>query len=503
MKKAKEDEARPKSIDMISGLPKEILHKILYSVSQKDAVRTSVLSKSWRNIWSTRTNLDLDFSHPNFTRSKQEFLTVVDKTLQLYRDQRLCLEEFHLSVSLLGDYYSDRESVSLLDKWIPLLTSMGVKEFRLSILSNEFVDLSSVVFKAESLVFFCLKKCKLGEKIPENIPFGSLQVLRLENIFFENEIVFEKIISSCPLLTTMWFHECRGLKTIKLENKLHKYLKHFTFIGCYTYVNNKLMVEIDAPTIETIKIFGSKIRFGEHHFRNLKSLSINWWLSSCTDSIELCIDAPNINHFEYNGNFIPSISFAPTSNEWRSSHVRFYIQDVQDARLWFVELSKLLQALSPSEISLDFVQFTHYRIAHDREDVLVHDIFDCSGNGPVAVEHLELSSVDLSASLYFLNGLFRICCPRKITQHLLMRGGSWNEKQLIEYFRYIRERRDYGETLRDLEDLSIECFDTSRQQWQPVQMATLLVSELRNISRIRYRLKWSDSSFRKIPTFYI
>ncbi|EYU30179.1 hypothetical protein MIMGU_mgv1a008322mg [Erythranthe guttata] len=377
MKKAKEDEARPKSIDMISGLPKEILHKILYSVSQKDAVRTSVLSKSWRNIWSTRTNLDLDFSHPNFTRSKQEFLTVVDKTLQLYRDQRLCLEEFHLSVSLLGDYYSDRESVSLLDKWIPLLTSMGVKEFRLSILSNEFVDLSSVVFKAESLVFFCLKKCKLGEKIPENIPFGSLQVLRLENIFFENEIVFEKIISSCPLLTTMWFHECRGLKTIKLENKLHKYLKHFTFIGCYTY-------------------------------------------------------------------------------------------DVQDARLWFVELSKLLQALSPSEISLDFVQFTHYRIAHDREDVLVHDIFDCSGNGPVAVEHLELSSVDLSASLYFLN-----------------------------------ERRDYGETLRDLEDLSIECFDTSRQQWQPVQMATLLVSELRNISRIRYRLKWSDSSFRKIPTFYI
>ncbi|EYU30178.1 hypothetical protein MIMGU_mgv1a025101mg [Erythranthe guttata] len=200
-------------MDRISELPKEILHRILYFLSQKDAVRTSVLSKSWRYIWCTRPNLD--FSHKSFKGDKTKFLSVVDKTLQHYCNQRLCLEEFRLC--MLGDDSADQESVLFFDKWIPLLTSMGVKDFQLSIIAEQsvrgIIDLH-VVLKAESLTLLWLYNCNLGQNIPENIPFVRLQELQLCNVLIKNEIV-DKIISSCPLLTTMLFLDCEGLKTIK------------------------------------------------------------------------------------------------------------------------------------------------------------------------------------------------------------------------------------------------------------------------------------------------
>ncbi|EYU33034.1 hypothetical protein MIMGU_mgv1a019771mg [Erythranthe guttata] len=190
-------------MDRLSDLPKDILHRILYFLSQEDAVRTSVLSTSWRYIWCTRPNLD--FSDINFKGNKQDFLSTVETTLQQYYDQGLSLEKFRLYLSLLGKDYSHHESMLLLDKWVPLLKVMRVKEFCLSILSDHtpgITDLSSVVFKAEALELLHLNRCSLGKNIPENIPFLRLQVLRLSNVLVENE-VFEKLISSCPLLTTM------------------------------------------------------------------------------------------------------------------------------------------------------------------------------------------------------------------------------------------------------------------------------------------------------------
>ncbi|EYU44110.1 hypothetical protein MIMGU_mgv1a023378mg, partial [Erythranthe guttata] len=220
MEKAKRDSL---SIDRISDLPKDILHRILYFLSQEDVVRTSVLCKSWRYVWCTRPNLD--FSDINFKGNKQDFLSTVDKTLQQYYDQCLSLEKFRLYLSL-----SDHT---------PGIT-----------------DMPSVVFKAESLELLHLNRCNLGQNIPENIPFVRLRVLRLSNVSVENE-VFEKIISSCPLLTTMSLDGCKGLKTIKLEKKIHKHLKHFTFINLMNRTAEKCNIEIDIPTLETIEIMGN------------------------------------------------------------------------------------------------------------------------------------------------------------------------------------------------------------------------------------------------------
>ncbi|XP_012857594.1 PREDICTED: F-box/LRR-repeat protein 25-like [Erythranthe guttata] len=224
MEKAKRDSL---SIDRISDLPKDILHRILYFLSQEDVVRTSVLCKSWRYVWCTRPNLD--FSDINFK----------------------------------GKDYSHHESVLLLDQMGPITQSYARKG-----------NLSLLVFPIILLELpICPRWCNLGQNIPENIPFVRLRVLRLSNVSVENE-VFEKIISSCPLLTTMSLDGCKGLKTIKLEKKIHKHLKHFTFINLMNRTAEKCNIEIDIPTLETIEIMGSKIRCSMRNLSILKTLSL-------------------------------------------------------------------------------------------------------------------------------------------------------------------------------------------------------------------------------------
>ncbi|KAL7149600.1 hypothetical protein ABFS83_05G052100 [Erythranthe nasuta] len=451
-------------MDRISDLPKDILQRILYLLSQEDAVRTSVLSKSWRYIWCTRPNLD--FSDNNFKGNNQQFLSTVGNTLHLYSDQRLCLDEFRLSILLV-----DHEWVSLLEKWIPLLSDMGVKDFRLSIPSDfsnrEIIDLPSVVFKAESLKSLHLYRFNLGKNIPENILFVRLQVLQLSHVVLHEKGVLDKIMSSCPLLTDMWLQECKVLETVKLEKKLHKYLKHFTFINRTNHAG--CSIEIDVPTLVTIRIIGCKLRFNCRKFSNLKIITLR---SVEIVQSQLCIDAPNILYFQYSGSLIPSISFASAS---MVSNLSLYIRDddvEEDAQSWFLGLSKLLQGLRRSEISLSIFQFATNNVHVVEDEILVQDIIN-GGNKPVAVLCLELDIGHLSSFSSFLNGLFCICRPSYLIPRWV--HGPWSKerkaKELDEFFCKIQKMKESGneETRQYLEDLTIEGFDKEfrvRLQWR-------------------------------------
>ncbi|EYU30199.1 hypothetical protein MIMGU_mgv1a020035mg, partial [Erythranthe guttata] len=324
-------------MDRISELSEDILQRILSLLSQEDAVRTSVLSKSWREIWCTRPNLDL--SDTNF---KQEFISTVDKTLQRYCDQRICLEKFQLSMSL---YYSHSElkPVWFLEKWIRALTNMGVKEFRLSIYSKRIqrrrrrsIKVPAVVFEAESLQDLHAEGFTLDQtSIGRNILSKHLKKLHLEKVNIEDKI-FEKIITSCPLIETMSLDSCNKLRNIKAYNLRH--LREFSFSASFD--ETECSIEIYPPSLETIHITRGIISFQKGaEFRNLKTIFLSEvqfsLCSSCRfpslteldilycDVLEepmeesnLFIDAPNIDSFVYYGSLIPSISFSTTSREW-------------------------------------------------------------------------------------------------------------------------------------------------------------------------------------------
>ncbi|EYU30206.1 hypothetical protein MIMGU_mgv1a017712mg, partial [Erythranthe guttata] len=223
--------------------------------------------------WST-----LDFSETSFNGNKQEFISIVNKALKQYSDRRLLVDEFRLRISL-GDSY--RESVSLIEKWVPLITAVGVKVFRLSILSQNIpglIHLPSVVFEAESLHDLYVERLVLDQKAVEKmVHFKQLRSLRLHRVCVE-EGVFRKIIASCPLVEVMHLHGCTYLRNIKLNN-LHN-LTEF-FFSARNAAEEICGIEIDPPSLETINLSYGNIWFHEGaEFR----ISKPWVLSVAKDS---------------------------------------------------------------------------------------------------------------------------------------------------------------------------------------------------------------------------
>ncbi|KAL8054653.1 hypothetical protein ABFX02_04G006300 [Erythranthe guttata] len=481
----------------ISDLPEGLLQRIVYFLSQEEAVRTSVLSKSWRYIWCRRPNFDL--SEPKFKGNKHQFLSVVERSLQGYCDPNgLLLEEFRLSINLLGGggddhhHQAHEETVRVLDKWIPIIltTTMGIalKEFRLSIIypkkshSPDHPPHRGLVY---DLLLINNKK----------LHFGGLQVLGLRKVLIKQESL-DNIFSTCTLLTTMHFKECRGIKTIKLDKKLHKYLKHFTFISDDFRGVNGISIENhyieidDVPTLETIKIVGSNVRFHVRgrNFTNLKSVTLK--LSYHTN-YEICIDAPNLLYFGYTGSIIPSISFAPNC---RTSNIRLVNSDgfCIDALSWLLKISQLLQALCHSQISLYIHQTRRYidSICIPQPDLFVD-------KPVVVVKHLQMCYFEIYTISSALNGLLCICRPKRITQPGIRRhylSKEIEEKKIKEYLRTILIARGSvsQEIRRDLEAVTSQKSETldKCERWQPIQWAAFL--ECPQLSGIRFQLKWSE-----------
>ncbi|EYU30204.1 hypothetical protein ABFS82_05G051700 [Erythranthe guttata] len=505
-------------MDRISDLPRDILQRILYFVSQEDAVRTSVLSKSWRYTWRIRPNLD--FSESTFKGDKREFLSFVDNTLQQYRDQRLCLDEFHLRISL--DDYLEYESASLLEEWIPILTTMGVKESRLSICTVDHNDMPSVVFQAESLQQLHVEGFGMDrDAVPTIILSKHLKKLRLRRVHIEGKI-FQEILSSCPLIETMHVEKCGGLRNIKANNL--RRLKDFSFEG-----HNDLedcSIEICPASLETIKINRGKISFDKGaEFRNLVDLDlcvVEWPLLSmfscefpslkrltlydcyglneessrwCRfpsleflkifdycgfEEIQIVIDAPNILYFEYRGNCIPSISLVTNSRDWKS---KIYLCECP---LSLLKLNELLKSLSQSKI---FLMIDNPYL-----------ILDNGYNKPVSVESLNLDcGCDLSYFSSFLNDVFCICRPRNIGYCNNDYGGS--VMQFVGFMWRILIERESDQlsqlVLQDLEEASMEIKEWYEEEWHRAPLSEFLINHVRCEGpkcQSRFTLKWRETS---------
>ncbi|EYU31288.1 hypothetical protein MIMGU_mgv1a020404mg [Erythranthe guttata] len=373
---------RPKGKDgynstcRISILPEHILQKILYFLSQKEAVRTSVLSKSWRSIWCTRPNLD--FSIQAFEGNKQDFITTVDNTLQRYLDQRLCIEEFSLRVSIGGD--DDEESMPALEQWIRLVTNMGLKELRLrnSTEDYKYNHLPSVVFEAESLKYLYLDQFIVDQTtIRRILLLKNLKSLYLQRLSIKDDI-FEKIILSCPLIETLAVRECRTLTTIDAASLQN--LKEFTFFNDVSFVDC-CRVKIHTPSLEIIDFYGRYIPFliGAD-FRNLTRLSLTGVvllldrLSTCKfPSLEI------LNIFDCCG--LEEIKSNINTDMHAKPHTNFTKSNTQ---LKFFLALKSHILLPHSSFSLTFSQ-NHTKNVHIIPSSNLRKIFMCSNKNKVGI----------------------------------------------------------------------------------------------------------------------
>lgn len=83
-------------MDLISQLPKEVIHRILDFLSTKEAVRISILSKTWRREWESCPALDLSLF--DFILDKHNFMKSLSKLLQNHCNRGLNLEKPRLNL---------------------------------------------------------------------------------------------------------------------------------------------------------------------------------------------------------------------------------------------------------------------------------------------------------------------------------------------------------------------------------------------------------------------
>ncbi|CAA0833934.1 Unknown protein [Striga hermonthica] len=515
--------------DRISELPQPILHDILDCLSQQEAVRTCLLSKSWRYLGSTRPIFDM--REIEFKGSKQEFINVLERYLQLYLDHKICPERFVVCMSTL-----DAESISFLDKWTPILVrDLCVKTFSLFLdwhAKNTRFDPPSIIFESESLQYLTLQYSNLNRV---DIPLSSsihLKKLCLFDVIITEEIL-EKIICSCPLIA-LELKECVGPRAIRIDKRA-RHLKRFECSVSY-YVNGSPSLESDVPSLEEINVgrcsnwyhdkktyfphlkslIISSVRlstesfgFFSHNFPCLETLSLKFCygfeefeLSSCSiKKFELSshdvslkrvvIDVPSIVMFKYGGRAPESFSFTTTSEKWKSDITLRHdlLFDETSPRLG--KVGQLLKAVSRSEISLDIREL----MISSRLVSSLMDILFCICRPRIIQRSLVVGPESKCKIRKGRNKTTKLMC--KI---LGMEKGEFESGRITRGHHWRQDLEKVIFETRQVENVIVATSDENRKKWRPVLERSwsefweaLLPEDFKWVQHfMRFRLSWRE-----------
>ncbi|XVE88759.1 hypothetical protein DITRI_Ditri19aG0094700 [Diplodiscus trichospermus] len=377
-------EQRADSVDYFSQLPEHIIHKIIgFLRCKKDVVRTSVLSKRWRDIWASFSNLVFD--QRKFHGANAEmFGNYVDNTLQRHLEQK----DRSIQKLVLHMTYFISELISRVDWWIDLALKKNIKELELHVprYLRRYYHLPPCVFAANTITALRVYGCKLR-------PCNDLIVSNLQKVclgkLHVNERLIESLIHSCPMLEDFRLIYSAGLKTFRVSNlpKLKRVDLHSCFglkkvnlqvpnLETFWYLGKKYMCckiylstcnILKSLTLEDAKL---KDEMFQKHFScfpvleklvlskcdALKNITICSFqlktliLRDCKQLEEADIDAPNLLSFEYKGDKMPFSSLNPSSLQEAKLYFkpsspeekpRFHNEDHHTP--WFVRLQEFLE----------------------------------------------------------------------------------------------------------------------------------------------------------------
>ncbi|KAI4316776.1 hypothetical protein L6164_024721 [Bauhinia variegata] len=196
--------------DRISSLPGNLIDQILSHLSIREAVRTSVLSSKWRYKWATLPNLVFDkeclsVSSQDHSIIKNKLVRIVDHVLLLHTGS---ISKFKLS-------HHDLIGVTDIDRWTLHLSRRSIKEFVLEVWKGQRYKIPSCLFSCRSLIHLELFNCWLN---PPSFfqGFRNLKSLDLQHVTLAQD-VFEKLISSCPLLERLTLMNFDGFAYLKID----------------------------------------------------------------------------------------------------------------------------------------------------------------------------------------------------------------------------------------------------------------------------------------------
>ncbi|KAJ1693088.1 hypothetical protein LUZ63_009786 [Rhynchospora breviuscula] len=275
--------------DRISQLPDAVLTQILSYRPTKEAVRTCLLSKRWKNVWASVPVLDFDFA---------DFLT----------DDIFILEENKIDTTSFGRFatYSERPKchdnfVIFIDTALALRLAQLIDRFKLvwqyqikpyhchdhpvrrwilrvlqqspRVLSiyvqptASTVDVPDLVFTCSSLEEMKLQvdnKTKLEVLNPVSVNLPHLRKLNLGYFKIEADCM-NILLRGCPNLEELELYACE----LNLSQISCGYLKSLVIAGCY-YCSGEIRVSI--PSLQYLEVAMVSSQPAGFAFENMSSL---------------------------------------------------------------------------------------------------------------------------------------------------------------------------------------------------------------------------------------
>ncbi|KAK1296632.1 putative F-box protein [Acorus calamus] len=215
------------AVDRLNGLPDDVLHQILSSLNTKEKVRTRILSKRWRDLFSSIPTLDYCFNsihgdhYKPFSKyrldHRRNYIDIVDGLLRLSKSTHLRL--LHL------DFFIANDGPPFPDQWLRFVAGLSsvtdlvicfqgigdwnpkISRFRSSVLS-----LNRTLLTVRSLTLDRFKPSGFPwcGFIADGCYFGSLKSLSLSDVCISDED-FASMLKLCPPLESIRVDRIHGL----------------------------------------------------------------------------------------------------------------------------------------------------------------------------------------------------------------------------------------------------------------------------------------------------
>ncbi|KAK8584843.1 hypothetical protein V6N13_138789 [Hibiscus sabdariffa] len=389
---------RVDGVDYISQLPEDIIHKILALLRcNKDAARTSILSKRWRDIWASFSSLVFDqrkfLPQLRGLKSSVEVQTRIEENAEMFenyvdRTLQRCVEQNSRSVEkfVLHVTYCNSQLTTSINRWIDMALRKHIKELDLHVPSHmhKRYSLPQSVFAARMITSLRVNGCKLGPC--NNLNLSNLQKVCLAKLSVKEQMI-EKMVHACPLLEDFRLVYATRLKVLKVSNlpKLRRVDLHACAelnevnlqapsLETFWYVAGRRQCKIDLSTCNTLKSLTLEdATLKDESFQNhlscfpvleklvlskcyaLENITISSYqlktliLRECKQLKEADIDTPNLLSLEYKGErMMPFTSLNPSSlkeaklcfKPSKQGEPRFHNEDKHAP--WFASLQKFL-----------------------------------------------------------------------------------------------------------------------------------------------------------------
>lgn len=210
-------EQEVESVDIISELPESVIHHILSFIrNAKEAARTSILSKKWRDVWKSFSVLTFD--EQSFLKSevdltidkrRQKFIDLTDKSLLSHLVRDLSIYKVVIRIT--------PELVPCLQRWVCMAGSNGLSELDIHVEDQTLKRYNMPLFMDSTKTLTGLRLHGLNWSSFEDLKFNHLQKLYLRKLNVDQQII-QKLVFTSPLIMDLRILECRGLKFLKISD---------------------------------------------------------------------------------------------------------------------------------------------------------------------------------------------------------------------------------------------------------------------------------------------